>query len=165
MRLELDYDYLRGAEIPLNSEDLRLGVSLGIVSPPTAVAIATDAVEGGSDDPTMLELAQIYREDIAAVRGSLRLVDPEDAELFPPLAVRKWTYLELKAAFELRECLADPLGVVEQIYADFDYPAAVAEFVRYMPPPPGAPTGEGALYDRWSDYLLSEAAELTRGAE
>lgn len=162
MRLELDYDYLREAGVPLNAEDLRLGVSLGLISPPVAVAVASGALAGGSDDPVMLELAEIDREDVTAVRASLRAVDPEDAELFPPLSVRKWAYLELKAAYELRDRLQDPLGVVEQIYADFDYPPAVAGFVRYMPPPPDAPVGEAALYDRWSIYLASEAVELTR---
>jgi hypothetical protein len=44
----------------------------------------------------------------------------------------------------------------------FDYPAAVAAFVRYMPPPPGAPSGEDTLFDRWARYLASEA-ELAIG--
>lgn len=163
MKFELDHDFLRRARVPLDSEDLRLGLSLGLISAPTAVAMAFDVLSAGSSDPTILALAQVDRGDIAAVRECLRAVDPEEAELFPPAAVRKWTYLELTAAYEVRDRLRDPLGVVEQIYADFDYPAGVAEFVRYMPPPPGAPTGEAALFDRWAKYLASEAAELSSG--
>lgn len=162
MKLELDYDFLRDAGVPLDAEDLRLGVSLGIISPPVAIAVASGAVADGSGDPLMLELAEVDRGDIAGVRASLRAVDPEDAELFPPLSLRKWAYLQLKAVFELRDRLQDPLGVVEQIYADFDYPSAMAGFVRYMPPPFDAPIGEAALYDRWSSYLANEAVELTR---
>lgn len=161
MRLELDHDFIRRTGLALDSEDLRLGVSLGLVSPPTAVILAVDAVTSGSTDPTMLAVAEIDRNDIAAVRDTLRATDPDEADLFPPLSVRKWTYLELKAAYEMRDRLRDPLGVVEEIYADFDYPPPLAAFVRYMPPPPGAPVGEEALYDSWSRYLADEAAELT----
>ena len=163
MKLELDHVFLRRARVPLDSEDLRLGLSLGLISPATAVVLASDALASGSVDPTILALAEIDRGDIPAVRESLRAVEPEEAELFPPVAVRKWTYLELKAAYEVRDRLKDPLGVVEQIYADFDYPEAVSAFVRYMPPPPGAHTGEDALYDRWAKYLAGEASELASG--
>jgi hypothetical protein len=133
---------------------------LGLISPPTAVAIAADAVMAGSADPTLVDLASTDREDIAEVRKLLRATDPEQAELFPPHSVRKWTYLELKAAFEIRDRLQDPLGLVEEIYADFDYPEAVAAFVRYMPPPPGEPVSIDATYARWSNYLAEEAASF-----
>jgi hypothetical protein len=163
MRLELANDFLRDAAVPLNGEDLRLGVSLGLISPPVAIVVAAEAVRRGIRDPSLLELAELQRDDVAAVREVLRALDPEEAELFPPESVRKWTYLELKAAYEIRDRLKDPLGVVEQIYADFDYPVAVAGFVRYMPPPAGAAIGEDALYDRWATYLANEASELAAG--
>lgn len=163
MKLELDRVFLSESGVSLGIEDLRLGLSLGLISPPTAVALASEALHGGSDDPAMLELAQFNGSDIAGVRDLLSVVDPEDAEMSPPRSVRKWTYLELKAAYELRELLNDPLGVVEQIYADFDYPPAVAGFVRYMPSPAGAAVGEIALYDRWRQYLAREARDLSSG--
>lgn len=137
MRLELANDFLREAAVPLSGEDLRLGVSLGLLSPPAAIVVAADAVQRGASDPTLLELAELERDDVVAVRAVLRALDPEEAELFPPESVRKWTYLELKAAYEIRDRLKDPLGVVEQIYADFDYPAAVAGFVRIHAPASG----------------------------
>ena len=162
MRLELDDDFIRATDLALDAEDLRLGLSLGLISPPTAVLLAADAVASGSTDPTLLDVAQMDRNDLVSVRETLRATDPDEADLFPPQSVRKWTYLQLKAAYEMRERLRDPLGVVEEIYANFDYPAPVAAFVRYMPPPPGAPVGEEALYDRWSRYLADEAAKLTQ---
>lgn len=161
MRLELAHDFIRRTDLALDGEDLRLGVSLGLISPPTAVLLATDAVSSGSADPALVHLAETHGSDIASVRDVLRATDPDQADLHPPKSVRKWTYLELKAAYEIRDRLRDPLGVVEEIYAAFDYPEPVAAFVRYMPPPPGAPIGEEALYDRWARYLTDEAAELT----
>lgn len=163
MKLELDHDYLTACGLPFDGDDLRLGLSLGLISPPTAVALARDAVGLGATDPSVTEVAALQPEDVAGVRVALRAVDPEDAELYPPSSVRLWAFLELKAAYELRDRLADPLAVVEQIYADFDYPPAVAAFVRYMPPAPDAPTGEGALLERWAQFLADEATELARG--
>lgn len=165
MKLELDHDFLRRTDLALDAEDLRLGVSLGLISPPTAVSVACDAVAGGTADPTLFEVAQLDRNDVASVRAVLRATDPDEAELFPPQSVRKWTFLELKAAYDLRNRLRDPLGVVEEIYAEFDYPEPIAAFVRYMPPPPGARVGEEALYERWSRYLTNEATELTQGEQ
>ena len=73
---------------------------------------------------------------------------------------RKWLYLQLRAAYYERERLKDPLGVVEQIYADFDYPSTVAPFVRYMPLWPGDEPGVGPLMARWTDYLAREGMAL-----
>lgn len=165
MKLELDDTFIRTTGIGMDADDLRLGVSLGLISPATAITLATDAVVSGSTDPTLLDLSEMEGHDVVSVREVLRATDPEDADLFPPQSARKWTYLELKAAYDLRDRLNDPLGVVEEVYADFDYPAPVAAFVRYMPPPPGAPVGEEALYKRWSTYLAAEAVALTRQEE
>jgi hypothetical protein len=68
--------------------------------------------------------------------------------------------LQLKAAYDERERLNDPLGVVEEIYALFDYPSAIAPFVRYMPLRSGDEPGVGPLMDRWADYLAREWAAL-----
>lgn len=164
MRLELDHDFVSASRLALDADDLRLGLSLGLISPPTAAAIASNAVTRGARDPAIAELADLQSHDVPAIRATLRAVDPEEADLYPPQSVRKWVYLELKAAYELRDRLVDPLGVVELIYADFDYPSSVAAFVRYMPPPPGAATGEGPLLERWAEFLANEAVDLATGS-
>ena len=161
MRLLLDDTFIRRTDLAFDADDLRLGVSLGLISPATAVTLAADAAASGAADPILLHVAQLDPNDTASIRDALHATNPTEADLYPPQSVRKWTYLELKAAYELRDRLRDPLGVVEEIYADFDYPAPVAVFVRYMPPPPGAATGDDALYERWFQYLSEEAAELT----
>ena len=160
MKFELDYDFMTASRIPFDGDDLRLGVSLGLISPTTAIALARDIVGRGTTDPSVVGAAELKPDDIAGVRVALRAVDPEDADLYPPISVRRWVFLELKAAYEVRDRLNDPLGVVEQIYADFDYPSSVAAFVRYMPPPRDAPTGEEALLGRWAQFLADEATVL-----
>jgi hypothetical protein len=162
VRLELDYDFIRRINIELDAEDLRLGVSLALISAATAVNLAADSVARGSVDPIILGIAEVDSHDAASARQALRATDLDEVDLFPPQAVRKWVYLELRAAYELRDRLQDPLGFVEDVYASFDYPPAVASFVRYMPPPPGAPIGEEALYARWRVFLTEEGTVLTR---
>lgn len=43
------------------------------------------------------------------------------------------------------------------LYTDFDYPDAMAGFVRFLPAPAGEPTGMSALDDRWRAYLAAES--------
>lgn len=162
MRLELQIDFLRASRVPLDSDDLRLGLSLGLISPPTAVAAAQDSVARGSSDAVVSALAETDPDDVAQVREILGATDPDEADLSPPQSLQKWTYLELSAAYELRHELQDPLGVVEEIYADFGYPDRVAAFVRYMPPPAGEPAGVEEIYNRWASYLAQEKGAITR---
>ena len=90
-----------------------------------------------SDDDAaapVVELAGLTRSEFAEVPFLLEKVvgaaEPEsntDSE-------RKWLYLVLAWVYDRRAELSDPLGVVEQLYADFGYPAELRGFVRYMPP-------------------------------
>lgn len=44
-----------------------------------------------------------------------------------------WANILLTWVYEHRSSFDDFLGVVEEIYTDFDYPEELAPFVRYMP--------------------------------
>ena len=72
----------------------------------------------------------------------------------------KWLFLELHAAYLIREQLSDPLGFVEQIYAEFDYPPSMARFVRFMPLEVGDEPGEDPLMRRWAEFLNREQLAL-----
>lgn len=160
MKFELDSDYLYRCGFPIGWEDLRLGLALGLVSPRSVVEFASLVVSGGAHDSVLEELAGFQMDDARAVYAVLQVDIDGEVELVPAQSVRKWVYLQLKAAFEMRNRLRDPLGVVEQIYADFDYPEDVAEFVRYMPTSLGEETGESVLFDKWARYLTREAEAL-----
>jgi hypothetical protein len=56
------------------------------------------------------------------------------------------------------------LETVEAIYADFDYPEEVAQFVRYMPVTDGydpscysAEESQARLFEKWQGYLERKA--------
>lgn len=59
-----------------------------------------------------------------------------------------------------RDKYQDPLGVVEELYADFDYPESIASIVRYMPAIDPSLEGENQLFKNWSDILESFRQEL-----
>ena len=47
-------------------------------------------------------------------------------------STEKWLYIVLLDLFNKRKELDDPLGNVEEIYENFDYPEKIESFVRYM---------------------------------
>jgi hypothetical protein len=146
--------------IPLRAEDLRYGLENCFLSPAAVVDLAVYAVENGDDDEVMQNLAGLLRDELDRVPDILAELDDPERFYDPRDAARKWLYLELAAAYRCRDQLADPLQVVEQIYADFDYPPAIARFVRYMPSQSSDRPGEAGIFQRWSDYLDSERRRL-----
>ena len=157
---ELTAPFLLAEGVPLGAEDLRAGFDRGYIKAREVIDIATDEVAAGSSDPVLLELAVLLADETARVAEVLTMLDDPERIHDPRESARKWLYLELKAAYLNRGRLTDPLGVVEQIYADFDYPPVVEPFVRYMPLRPGDEAGEPALLKRWLHYLTEESRSL-----
>jgi hypothetical protein len=158
--LELGPEFLVAEKIPLGAEDLRYGLARGFLKAATAVDLAVHDVRRSAEDPILQELAALLRDEMDRVLEVLSALDDPERVHDPRESARKWLYLQLKAAFIDRIRLSDPLGIVEQIYADFDYPPAIASFVRYMPVRPGDASGVEALMQRWQDFLDSEHEAL-----
>jgi hypothetical protein len=75
---------------------------------------------------------------------------------------RRWLVALLADLYAKRDVVADPLGEVEKIYADFDYPESVESFIRYMPASggydPAAHSHEqnvARLFENWKAFLDS----------
>lgn len=159
---EVSAGFVLAEEVAMNAEDLGYGFERGFLKPADLIALATHEVGRGADDDVLVALGSLLRDEAGRVPDVLELLDDPERVHDPRESARKWLYLQLKAAYDERERLSDPLGVVEEIYADFDYPPAVAPFVRYMPLRPGDEPGVGPLMDRWADYLAHEGAALRR---
>lgn len=113
------------------------------------------------------ELASLSKESVFRV-GELiqKIVDCELEKSNKDLGER-WLFLILAWVFQNRDSINDPLGVVENIYADFDYPSEIESFVRYMPASSdydpsqhSSQDNELRLFKNWEKYL--NAYELTR---
>jgi hypothetical protein len=159
---ELTAEFIVAEGIWLDPQDLRDGFERGFLKASGVVDLAAHEVRSRASDPVLMELAALLRDELERVPDVLRAVDGTVGVHDPQKAARKWLYLQLKAAYCARDQLSDPLGVVEAIYADFDYPPSVALFVRYMPLRPGDAAGKGALMARWAAFLNLEHEALAR---
>ncbi|GFN32158.1 hypothetical protein PCURB6_24180 [Paenibacillus curdlanolyticus] len=60
----------------------------------------------------------------------------------------------------------DPLEMVEAIYADFDYPEEISNFVRYMPVQQpisnSIETNVQSLYKNWEMFLKEEKMKYSK---
>lgn len=74
----------------------------------------------------------------------------------------KWMYLVLAWVYKNKDSYPDPLAIVEQVYADFDYPDNISGFVRYMPsdePDLGSlEKNQARLYEKWEKFLDEQRA-------
>jgi hypothetical protein len=160
---DLRADFVLAEGVPLDADDLGYGFERGFLKATAVIDVAAAAVGGGNDDPVMQELAALLRDDVGRVPEVLRALDDPERIHDPRESARKWLYLQLKAAYTGRERHNDPLGVVEAIYANFDYPPAVASLVRYMPLQVGDEPGDAALMKRWAEFLDREHDALRHG--
>jgi len=160
---EVDEDFLRNQGLGLAVADLDFGFAHGWIDAATVVDVATEEVRSGADDPGLVRLASILRDELADVPDLLSRLSKGVDHGERASSKRKWLYLQLSAAYQVRADLADPLGVVEQLYTDFDYPESMDGFVRYMPLRDGDEAGEPALLERWRAFLAAEHQSLTTG--
>jgi hypothetical protein len=161
---EVPAAFVLAEDVPMTAEDLAYAFERGFLKPADVVALATHEVGCGADDDVLAALGCLLRDEADRVPGVLELLDDPERIHDPRESARKWLYLQLKAAYDKRDRLSDPLGVVEEVYADFGYPPTVAPFVRYMPLRSGDEPGTGPLIGRWRDYLSRERAALRRAA-
>jgi hypothetical protein len=120
-----------------------------------AVAIAMACVEQGDEDPDMVALAGVLKEDEGEVVELVSNLASRSPMCSEAEARRSWMRILLAWAFEKRSSFSDPLGIVEQIYADFGYPDEIRHLVRYNPLDADVSSehGEDALVRKWAEYV------------
>ena len=160
--LIISADAITKAGIDMSPEDLEFGFNRGLIEAGDVVEVATEELRRGSADPIILELACLTKTDVGRVNEVLELTADPLRIHDPRESARKWLFLELQELYLLRDRIDDPLGVIEEIYAEFDYPSVMASFVRYMPADEGHAVGAAAIVARWGAYLRDEHAALQR---
>lgn len=116
-----------------------------------------------TDDDKLSQLARLTKEDASTAGDLARSVSEAGPDLDETAARRKWAYLLLKRLYERRDHITDPFGVIEHIYADFDYPEELEGFVRWMPAsePVATPEeGQAKMDQRWRAYLAKSAVRF-----
>lgn len=76
----------------------------------------------------------------------------------------KWLYIIIKYLYVFKEKFDDCYEVIEEVYADFDYPSSIESFIRYMPTKDIVITNDSVegvpkLQKNWENYLLEYEEE------
>lgn len=168
MLTPIPYSFVR-ERLKLSWRDALWGYEHQMIGWSAVVDLATDGLCADSNDPLEIELAGLTKVETFQVDDLLRELANASPGENSAIAQRKWLYLSLAWLFENKSNIPDPLGDVESIYADFDYPPEVESFVRYMPVTdgydPNAHTkdeNENRLFRKWQDYLVAAESEFNR---
>jgi len=152
---------------PLSWKDIEYGYAHQLMGWRTITDIAVNKVEQGSANPLELELAGVGKDTDWKISDLVhRLANGEPPQGESEVA-EKWLFVALKWLYENRSDFQNPLREVEEIYAEFDYPSAVSQFVGFLPPANGyrpeshtPEENQQRLYDLWAAYLRATAMRL-----
>ena len=153
--------------IGLDWADARFGIEHGFCTATEFSGIAFSALSG--DSPDQEDVVRLYlAEDEIAKRELVEQVCERKGMRGTESSVRKWAFLELRAIRERNgEQIGKMLDDVEALYADLNYPPALARFVRYMPATPedvaSGNVGEKHLAEKVDEFLEKEKAQLMTG--
>lgn len=141
--------------------ELKWGFDHGWLNGPTVVDLAVAQLSAnGNQVPEVVELASLGSTQLGEVGFILgKLAETESGQVFID-PERNWLRIILAWLFVQRDEIADPLGAVEEVYANFDYPSEMSGFVRYMPPTDGydpqahsLEENVARLYRNWREFL------------
>lgn len=163
-----NYEYV-SSKVDITWEDIKFGIDQGFLSTDAAIKHATKlAAENPNFSSVVFELASLYLEDSIQPYFD-QVVKSESITENEEIAAEKWLYLTLNWLYENKEEFPDPLALVEEVYADFNYPESISKFVRYMPLEEGeeplSPNKEMAvanIYKNWLNYLVHQANRFVK---
>ncbi|MQS16761.1 DUF2247 family protein [Streptomyces kaniharaensis] len=160
LKFKIPADFIE-PHVHLSLAELEYGHREGWIDADGVIGLCTRRLVAGHASQLEETIALLLSDEADQVAGILEGADAGRAvDDVRPV----WRYLALAWAYENREGLGDALGVVEMLYADFDYPSEMDGFVRYMPAQPGQKTGIDALMSRWEEFVRSEG-EFYRGRD
>ncbi|OCG35327.1 MULTISPECIES: DUF2247 family protein [unclassified Gilliamella] len=142
--------------IYLNWKDISWGYRNHIIGWKDVINYANDMIINGSSNQDVFELSMVNSSNIFELDDLLNKI----AGSLENYSNAKWLYILLLQLYNIRNNIKDPLGEVETIYENFDYPEEIESFVRYMPVSndydPSKHTqeeNEKRLYFNWKQYL------------
>jgi hypothetical protein len=143
------------------------GVERGWADPRLFVDLATDRLlHQEQPAPAAVTLAGVDPDEMWEAPGLAAALAAGEAPVDEPELVARWLYLVLRWVYENRDTVPDPLGVVEELYADFGYPPGMEPFVRFMPPTDGWDSGahtlaenEARMMANWEGWIRARERE------
>lgn len=157
-------------KVPLTWPEALWGYEHALLGWRSIVQIAENRLSNGSDDPMENELASLTKDYTWKVGELLRELSNKCMDVNHNHTTKKWLYLVLAWIYFNRSDFEDPLRMVEVVFAEFDYPKEIKQFVGFMPATseydPCVRTleeNEARLYQLWSEYLDDSQKSLSDG--
>jgi hypothetical protein len=155
---KLPASFILARALPTGAE-LAYGYRHGWVMQADVVAIVKAKCQAGEPlrepEEELIDVLPIETDRFDQVIAELE-ISPEPTER----RARLWLFLVLSALLENQSSFEDPLGIIELLYADFDYPDEIKGLVRFTPEPPGQPPiGVEGIKARWREYVERVGAE------
>ena len=141
--------------------EARFGWDRGWLDAQSIRDLAINALEEKAEnDPSELRLAGLHEDEMWALPALVEKLASAESESSLEKAKKKWLCLILAWLYERRVELDDPFAIIDEIYADFDYPEEIKGFVSYMPvnessstPPYKAETPKERMLRSWKEYV------------
>lgn len=167
LHISLPYDYVV-SHVSLTWSDILFALEHNLMAKNAAVKYAYDVIEK-EEKPTQTVLALAWVNNEEEIDFYLNELTNQIVEQEENTSQEKFLYLLLNWIFEHKEQFSDTLQMVEIIYADFDYPEEISNFVRYMPPSqPASPSIKGyvsgieRLFNKWELYLKAAKIKFSK---
>lgn len=145
-------------KLALSWKDILWGYENNYLIWSDVVKYAQKLMHSDNRDERIIRLSLINKSTLFKLKPTLECLASSMEGYSPEI----WLYIILNDLFHRKHEFEDPLGEVEKIYADFDYPEEIESFVRYMPPADGYIPAEHSheenisrLYSNWEKYLTN----------
>lgn len=164
----IPFSFVEG-RVPFSWRDLLWGYERQFVGWSFIVDFANAKLNAESSE-LEVELSMLDKTEAFRVGELIRILACNEEFESDGKTVEKWLYIILEWVFTHRDCIEDAFSQVEEIYAEFDYPSEIANFVRYMPVTDGFNPAlhtkeecDDRLIENWAKYLHSASIKFACG--
>lgn len=161
MRIVLDGGFCFSEAPWLSWGEIKYGLERGFLTSTGVIEYAIKRLSAESP-AGQYELACLTGDDANDVWECVSRLAAKDVR-YDGESGKVWVFLIFLWVFINRSKYQDPLGVAQELYADFDYPESVAPIVRYMPAADPSLEGDDQLLKNWSSMLEVSRREFQVG--
>lgn len=145
--------------------DIKWGYENNLITSDLAIKKAENIVLTEIYTKAELELSFLIPSESDDIAPFINELCPNFKEDEYVITSQKWLYVILSWLWINRESFKDPLDEVESIYTNFDYPAEIESFIKYMPPMDGYDSSLHSYTENINRLMKNWENYLQRGAD